>query len=367
MGIGVLVLLLAIQAWIDLGGILGASSSGGFGDFLVIHKEIPADRSAHSSFTVPEIRDLEHQPFVKSAGPITANLYRVAAAAGFHIRFSTDLFFESVPDTFLDHRPPGWHWEPGDVVVPVILSSQYLSMYNYGFALSQGLPQLSESAAEAIPINITISGPGGTSSLLARVVGFSDRISSILVPRQFMDWANAHYALAPAGPPSGMIIRVADPSDPALAAYLKTHHLQTDNEKLHYSRIRVILATVLSAIGLFGILVILLALMICAVNLRLMIAGNREEIRLLTVLGYESRTLSRALVGGLIPWYFGVAATGLVITGALEWAGWKILGAKNLPVSPMISIFPVLGAIGVLVVFSLVTRGSVRKNIRAVS
>jgi len=366
MGIGVLVLLVAIQAWVDLGGILGSSSNGGFSDFLVIHKEIPADRSAHSSFTPPEVRDLERQPFVESAGPITANLFRAGAIAGFHIRFSTDLFFESVPDRFLDHRPADWVWHPGDLVVPVILSSEYLSMYNYGFALSQGLPQLSESAAKAIPIDITVSGPGGTANLVARVVGFSDRISSILVPQQFMDWANAHFALSTSSPPSGMIIRVADPSNPALVAYLKAHHYQTNNEKLRYSRIRVILATILSGIGLFGILVILLALMICAVNLRLMISGNREEIRLLTILGYESRTLARALMRGLIPWYAVVAGAGLLLTEALQWAGWKFLSQKNLPLHPWLSLYPLLGAAGVLVVFSLVTRGAVRKNIRSV-
>jgi hypothetical protein len=365
MGMGILVLLISLQAYLDLNQLLASTATAGLANFLVIHKEIPADRASHSAFTAAEASDLSRQPFVKSAGPITSNRFRAAATAGFHIQFYTDVFFQSVPDSFLDSRPQTWHWSPGDGVLPVILSADYLAMYNYGFALSQGLPQISETAAEAIPISITISGTQGSLQLIAHVVGFSDRISSILVPQDFMDWANAHYGNASAAA-SGMIIKITDPSDPSLAAYLKAHHYQTNNEQLKYSRIRVILATVLSVIGLFGLAVIALALILFSVYLQLVIAASREEIRLLTLLGYEPRTLGTALTRGMLPRYGLMALIALMVTELLQWAACRLLHHRNLPASPVISLYLLLCTLGILTVFYLITQKAVYKNISAV-
>lgn len=368
MGLGVLVLLVAIQTYFDINRLLfNTIPKSGLADFLVIHKEIPSDRASHSDFTDQDIQDITQQPFVKAAGPIISNQFKVSATAGFRIQFYTDLFFEAVPDTFLDTRPANWHWTPGDPILPVIISSDFLNLYNYGFALSQGLPQLSDTTVMAIPVNLTITGTGGTVRMVANVVGFSDRISSILVPQSFMDWANQRYGITAVPPPSGLILKVNDPSDPALTSYLQAHHYQTNGEKLKYGKIRGIIATILSAIGLFGICVILLALILFSVYLQLVISRSREEIRLLSILGYEPPVLGKVLTGGMVPLYGMILLIVLLITEVLQWMGSRLLQGKGFSVSALLTPHLVWIAAGILLVFYVFTRRAVVRNIRAVS
>jgi len=368
LGLGMLVLLVAVQSFTDIGQLLFTpAEKAGMESLLVIHKAIPADHAGHPAFSDEEIRDISHQSFVHAWGPVTANQFKVSATAGFQTRFYTDLFFEAVPDTFLENRPEKWHWDPGDPVLPIIISTDFLTMYNYGFALSQGLPQLSEASVKSIPVSISISGPGGSGQFMASVVGFSNHISSILVPQRFMDWANLHYGQMAKPAPTGIILKVTDPSDPQLAAYLHTHHYQTNADNLKFSKIRVILTTILSAIGLFGICVIALALIIFSVYLQLVISRSGEQIRLLSILGYEGNTLGRLLTMSMVPLYIWMLVAALVAVQGLQWLVRRSLLAKGLIIDSMISPYVPVCLVAVLLVFYLFTRSSVNRHIRAVS
>ena len=107
---------------------------------------------------------------------------------------ATYLFFESVPDEFFDKLPSQWYFNPEDKFVPIILSRDYLTLYNFGFAMPQGLPQVSEEVIGMVPITLTITGKQQTTEQFeAAIVGFSSRLNTIAVPQEFMDWANKRY------------------------------------------------------------------------------------------------------------------------------------------------------------------------------
>ena len=88
---------------------------------------------------------MKGQPFVRDVGAFTPADYRVKGTVGMGgVQLSTYLFFEAVPDRFLDVTSGKWKYEPGDGDIPIIIPRNYLNLYNYGFAKSQGLPQISE-------------------------------------------------------------------------------------------------------------------------------------------------------------------------------------------------------------------------------
>ena len=96
----------------------------------------------------------------------------------------------------------------------MIVPNQFLDMYNFGFATSQDLPQLTQELVKSLPIEIRIKDVIGRVTYYGKVVGFSDRISSVLVPQPFMDWANKEYGTTVSSKASRVVIRTKDPGNP---------------------------------------------------------------------------------------------------------------------------------------------------------
>ena len=54
-----------------------------------------------------------------------------------------------------------------------------------------------------------------------RVVGFSNRLNTILVPEAFMEWSNKVYAPVADGVPVRLVMEVDNPADDAIARFLQ--------------------------------------------------------------------------------------------------------------------------------------------------
>lgn len=84
------------------------------------------------------------------------------------------------------------------------------------------------------------------------------------------------------------------------------------------------LQNIVSALGVFGILVIVLALMLFSFYLQLMIARSKENLQLLLTLGYSPNWLSKTVAKTWIPVYVFVVIAAVAITALLHYAFVKI-------------------------------------------
>lgn len=75
---------------------------------------------------------------------------------------------------------------------------------------------------------------------------------------------------------------------------------------------------VVSGLGAFGLLVVVLALMLFSFYLQLIIAKSKDNLQLLLTLGYEPRWLSRVVARRWIPVYIFIVLTALLITSLLQ-------------------------------------------------
>ena len=211
------------------------------------------------TFSEEEIADVSQQPFVKEAGTFTPSLFSVVATLGskkLGVEFSTEMFFEAVPDDFIDVDLSRWQWHEGDDEVPIILPRNYLDLYNFGFASSQGLPALSESLVSMIKIRFYLRGSAGSKELSGRVVAFSKKLNTILVPQTFLDEMNATLSPDRQPEPSRLILTVSNPADERIATYLKDHSYETEANDAEAARtahfLRIIISIVLVASEKYG-------------------------------------------------------------------------------------------------------------------
>ena len=310
--LGLTIIVLGLQLYLDIRPVL--SNKEGFmrPDFLVVTKPvstIDAVTGTKPTFTLSEIADIEAQPFVSQLGTFTAAQYRIwgqLVVKSYGVDVGTDLFFESVPDEFIDVESEEWAFTPGDTKVPIILPRTYLNLYNFGYAPTTNFPALSESMVNKVVLYLTLLGNGRTAHLKGRIIGFSSRLNTILVPQSFIEWSNAQFAPQRTnGEVSRVIVRVTNPTDERIAAYCKAHELNVEGDNLNASKAAWFLRILVVVVLLIGLIICLLAGYVLMLSIFLLLQRNHEAINNLKAIGYTSRQLA-------LPYQFIVLVTNLL-------------------------------------------------------
>jgi cell division protein FtsX len=190
-----------------------------------------------------------------------------------------------------------------------------------------------------------------------RVVGLSNRISSMLVPATFMEWANKRFANSPGtNASSRVVIRTKDPGNPMLVNYLKENGLTTDADKTRFSRYRQVVDFVVNISGITGMLLLAFALLIFTLFIQLTIASCKDEIALLVL-----KQLKRFLMIRFYPPNIWIVTIGLILISATQYWLFQFLKAKQIILSPFISGYTVVAAVCILLVIAYVNNHSIRK------
>ena len=296
--IGLAIVLGALQFYGDARSIWDEEDSFIKTDYLVVNKRVTSANTLgaeSTSFTEAEISDIEAQPWVRKVGRFSANDFLVAANISQQGRdLSTYMFFESIPDEFVDVPKGEWTYRPGSDEVPIIISKDYLTLYNFGFATSAGLPQLSEGLMSGIPMNLTMRSDDGTRimRLHGRVAGYSNRLNTILVPQEFMEESNRRLGTGRVRQPSRLIIDVNSPGDVAISKYLEEHGYELAGDKKGSSAafmLKVVIGVVLAV----GAIITILSIFILLLSISLILEKNRMTLHRLMMLGYDAGAVGR--------------------------------------------------------------------------
>ena len=296
--IGLLIVLLGLQFYTDVRSIWQDEDSFMQKDYLVINKRVSGSgllTGERASFSADEIADLERQSWVRKVGRFSSADYRLSASIEQAGRsMSTYMFFESIPSEFVDVDSDEWGYEEGDNVVPIIISKDYLSLYNFGFASSTGLPQFSETMIGSIPMRLRISSAKGSAELQGRIVGFSNRLNTILVPQEFMDWSNSRYGRTTGAraDPSRLIIDVSSPGDVKIKDYIAEHGYEIAGDKAN-STASYFLNVATGVVLAIGAVITILSLFVLLLSISLLMQKNRQKMHSLIMLGYELKEVGR--------------------------------------------------------------------------
>ncbi len=295
LALGLAMVAIALQAWYDARHLL--ATGGGDAHFIQINKRVSIFNSLglDPTFSEEEIAAIARQDGVVAVGPFVANRFRVQARHA-QLGFATELFFEAVPDAFLDVQPPAFRWREGQREIPVILSRDYLALYNFGFAPSHGLPPISPGTIKRFRMDVYVQGNGRTEVFEGRIVGFSDRINSILVPMDFLEWANARFGEGgPSKGPARLLLQVRNPADPALLRWLDAQGYELGSGRVVGEEVALAVQLLLGFILLTGLLIFLLAAALLVTRLALLTARLRLHLRRLLEQGYAPALLQSVL------------------------------------------------------------------------
>lgn len=288
---GMTIVLLGVQFYRDIAPVFSSEDSFMQEDYIVVTRKVSTLGSlvgGAQGFSESDVDDLRKQPFTKDVGAFQASRFKVVAGMGFQgMNMSTAMFFESVPDTFVDVVSDKWSFTPGTTTVPIILPRNYLNLYNFGFARSRNLPQLSEGVLGMIRLDIRIAGNGSQTVLKGQIVGFSDRLNTILVPEAFMQWANEKYGERKESNPSRLILEVHNPADERIAQYFQKKGYETEDNKLDTGKTTWFLKLIMGIVLLVGLFISLLSFYILILSVYLLLQKNTVKLENLLLIGYS--------------------------------------------------------------------------------
>lgn len=295
--VGMTIIILGIQFYTDTRAIFDEEDSFMKPGYLIINKKISSLSTItgkSTAFSAPDIQDLQRQDFVEKIGTFTSSSFDVRATFNLDdaTNISTDMFFESVEDEFVDVKTDEWTFREGDHEVPIILPRSYLDLYNFGYAQSRNMPKLSEGILGAIRLQIDIRGNGHQDSFVGKIAGFSSRLNTILVPQSFMNWASRHYAEGKPKSVTRLIVEVENPTDDRITSYLQDHSYETDEDKLDASRQSFMLKVIVAIVMTVGLVICILSIYILMLSVYLLVEKNNTKLENLLLIGYSPQRVS---------------------------------------------------------------------------
>lgn len=370
--LGFFLVISAAQLFADFKSMVTSSEQAIGSQFLVVNKQVSVLNSfklGKSTFTQNEVTQLKSLPSIKRVGEFTANQFEAVASMSMpggqsNAVMRTELFLESVGDDFLDVKPDDWKWNDGDEMIPMILPTDFINLYNFNFAPGRGLPQLSKATIQMAVFDIDIRGAKGAAHFQGRIAGFSNRITSVLVPKSFMDYANSHYGNVQSTPESYRIIVEAKQNElPAIQKHFESEGYETNQELLKNGKFGSLLQAILGIVAVLGILVMFVSVSAFLLYVQLAITRSKYETETLLRQGYPHSKI--------VSWYgkqlafimliIGISTTTLLFfvksytNQYIETFGFE--APKNL------NDFVLLGGLGLVSLLWLVQYIAVRKQI----
>lgn len=286
--IGMAVILAGVQIYSDVRPMLDGEKSLIGNEYMIVTRPVERVGIGAPTFSDDDIADFKQQEFVVDLGQFAASQFEVSGSVMFNgRRLSTMMFFEAVPDSFIDVTSRDWHFKPGSTTIPIILPRNYLNLYNFGFSQTQKLPQITEDMIKRIELGIRISGDDMRHDYTGRVVGFSDRLNTILVPMEFMTWANGHYAAAKESEPTRLILEVENPGAPEVMNYLQEHGYAAEDKPAESSKALFILKASVAVIIGIGIIFSTLSMIILTLSIFLLLQKNITKLENLVLIGHK--------------------------------------------------------------------------------
>ena len=295
---GMLIVLFGFQFYQDVLPVFTQQDSFMKADYLIMSKKIGMGNTISgrtNTFSGSEIDDVSSQKFVKKVGKFTSTEYKVDASMGVNgvNVLNSELFFESVPDCFVDVPLKDWKYEPGSKEVPIILPRTYINMYNFGFAQSHSLPKISDGLVGMIDFEIFIQAGGKKEQFKGKVIGFSSRLNTILVPQAFMDWSNHEFAPEDHSDPTRLIVEVGNPADENISQYLDENGYEVETDKLDAEKTTYFLRMMVTMVMVVGLVISILSFYILMLSIYLLVQKNSSKLENLLLIGYSPANVSK--------------------------------------------------------------------------
>lgn len=258
---------------------------------MIVQKKVSNSSSLNltkTDFSKEEIERFKNEQFVADAQAVICNNFNVLLLTDdpYVPKFSSDVFLQTVNSKFLDVPVDRWKWKEGDTIVPIVMPRDFLVMLNT-FMSASGIPQVSEDLAKDIKFKLRISNDSKKDFVVARIVGFTNEIPSLLVPESFMKFANEKYSNGKDSKITNVMISSKEGGFGKMEKFLEERGLESRKSQVVIGKLKSIVSTLFLVLLVISVVTVLVSSLVLIQYMQLLIATNQYQIRTLLRLGYK--------------------------------------------------------------------------------
>lgn len=267
---------------------------------IIVQKKVTNSSSLNltkTDFSLREIKKMKSETFISDIQPVISNNFDISFETSDPLvpYFRTDVFIQTVDQTFLDVKTDKWHWKEGDKYVPMIMPREFLIMLNT-FMSASGIPQISEDLVKDVKFKFKLWNDSIMERVDVRIIGFTNEVSSILVPASFMKYGNDKYSDGSTQKITQLMISGKENEFGLVEELLTKKGLESKNSQLVVGRLKSVVGTLFMIVLGISIVAVVLAGLVLIQYLQLLMSRNNYEIRTLLRIGYPSRDIVRSFI-----------------------------------------------------------------------
>jgi hypothetical protein len=325
-------------------------------NILVIQRKVTSSSTLNltkTDFELKEIEQMKKEPFIEDVQAVVSNNFGVWLEINEKAipPFKTDVFIQAVDKKFLDVKSDKWKWKEGDSFVPIIMPRDFIVMLNT-FMSASGIPQISDELALDIKFKLRISNGQKQEWVDSKIIGFTNEIPALLVPEEFMNYANANFSDGSEANITQVMIAGKEGEFGKLEAYMDEHGLESRNSQVVVSRLKSIVGTLFGVISGISVITVLLSGLVLIQYLQLLMTHNKYEIRTLLRLGYAPKGLINAFFWYFLKLFVIIASLGFLSFVGLKFIIDEIFKTGGIYLNESISLISVITLIISLLIFA---------------
>ena len=251
--------------------------------------------------------------------------------------------------------------------IPIIIPRNYLNLYNYGFAKSQGLPQISEGIFRRVSLGIDIAGNGLTEHFRGRIVGLSNRLNTILVPDAFIRWSNGRFGQGGEKQASRVIVETDRPVDAAVSEYLARKGYEAEGDRRDDGKATRFLRLAAGGVAGVGMAFSAMSFYVLMLSIFLLLQKNSGKMENLLLLGYAPSRVARPYQLLTLGLNLGVLCVALLAVWLVRLCYLPSLAALQEDYRPAGLGLTVLCGVALALLLSLFNGAAIRRKINSLN
>jgi hypothetical protein len=334
---------------------------------IIVQKKVTNSSSLNmtkTDFTPREIQKIKNEPFIQDVKPVISNNFDVSfeTADPMVPRFRTDVFIQTVDPKFLDVKSSKWHWKEGDETVPIIMPRDFLVMLNT-FMSASGIPQISDDLAMDIKFKFTLKDDNNKEWVDARIIGFTNEVSSILVPESFMEYGNSKYTSGKEKKITQIMISGKESEFGLVEDLLKKRGLESKNSQMVVGRLKSVVGTLFLVVLGISIIAVFVSGLVLIQYMQLLMSRNAYEVRTLLRIGFHPRVIIKSFFNYFVMIFGIVSGIALGIFFIFKFFLDAMFESGGLYIDTQISIIAIGSLFSTYILFAVASYNTAKKGI----
>mgnify|MGYP000194215130 CR=1 FL=1 len=219
-----------------------------------------------------------------------------------------------VDPEFLDVKDVNWKWKEDDEFVPIIMPREFLVMLNT-FMSASGIPQVSDDLAKDIKFKFTLSNEDNSKKewVDARIIGFTNEVSSLLVPEAFMTYGNNKFSDGNEQKITQIMISGEEREFGLVEELLTKRGLESKNAQMVVGRLKSMVGTLFLVVLGISVIAVFVSGLVLIQYMQLLMSRNAYEVRTLLRIGYPPQEIIRKFFFNFVKIFGIVAGLGLSV------------------------------------------------------